>query len=48
MNRTIKNTTIKAFQYPDFAALEAQIPAFAMVYTSPDTSRLCDDALGSR
>ena len=32
MNRTIKEATIKAFRYPDFAALKAHVLAFMMAY----------------
>ncbi|WP_430309561.1 integrase core domain-containing protein [Pseudomonas sp. PONIH3] len=32
MNRTIKDATIKAHHYPDFAALKTQILAFVMAY----------------
>lgn len=32
MNRTIKEATIKAFHYPDFAALQAHVLAFVMAY----------------
>ena len=32
MNRTIKETTIKAFQHPDFAALKVHVPAFVLAY----------------
>jgi hypothetical protein len=32
MNRTIKEATIKAFHYPDFAALKAHVLAFVMAY----------------
>lgn len=33
MNRTIKEATIKAFHYPDFAALQAHVQAFVMAYS---------------
>ena len=32
MNRTVKEATVKAFHYPDFEALKAQVPAFVAAY----------------
>ncbi len=32
MNRTIKEATIKAFHFPDFASLKAHVLAFVMAY----------------
>jgi transposase InsO family protein len=32
MNRTVKDATIKAFHYPDLAALKAHVPAFVTAY----------------
>ncbi len=34
MNRTIKDATIKALHYPDFATLKAHALAFVMAYNS--------------
>ncbi|WP_157279728.1 MULTISPECIES: integrase core domain-containing protein [unclassified Pseudomonas] len=32
MHRTVKDATIKVFQYPDFAALKADVLAFVTAY----------------
>ncbi|MBC3449903.1 transposase [Pseudomonas mosselii] len=47
MNRTIKEATIKAFHYPDFAALKAHVLVIVMAYNFARHLRPCDGALPS-